>query len=62
MNTNTERFAMLAGGVAEMTGRRGRIVGDAKGRGTFELRAKPESTEMDSLNVSETGERVISPP
>lgn len=31
------------------------MVGDAKGRGVFELRAKPDSTEMDSLNVSETG-------
>lgn len=46
---------ILAGAVAEMTGRRGRIVGDAKGQGVFELRAKPDSTEMDSLNVSETG-------
>lgn len=46
---------MLAGAVAEMTGRRGRVVGDGKGRGVFELRAKPDSTEMDSLNVSETG-------
>lgn len=46
---------MLAGAVAEMTGRRGRVVGDTKGRGVFELRAKPDSTEMDSLNVSETG-------
>ena len=45
----------LAGAVAEMTGRRGRVIGDAKGRGIFELRAKPDSTEMDSLNVSETG-------
>ncbi|KAK9855114.1 hypothetical protein WJX84_007868 [Apatococcus fuscideae] len=39
--------------VAEMTGRRGRIV--RKGRlGVFELRAKPDSSEMDSLNVNET--------
>lgn len=48
-----------AGAVAEMTGRRGRVVADAKGRGVYELRAKPESTEMDSLNVSETGIRVF---
>ena len=45
-----------AGGVAEMTGRRGRVVADARGRGVYELRAKPDSTEMDSLNVSETGD------
>ena len=44
-----------AGAVAEMTGRRGRVVADARGRGVYELRAKPDSTEMDSLNVSETG-------
>lgn len=43
------------GAVAEMTGRRGRVVGDARGRGVYQLRAKPDSTEMDSLNVSETG-------
>lgn len=48
-----------AGAVAEMTGRRGRVVADAKGRGVYELRAKPDSTEMDSLNVSETGIRVF---
>lgn len=48
-----------AGAVAEMTGRRGRVVADAKGRGVYELRAKPDSTEMDSLNVSETGIRVV---
>ncbi|DBA97285.1 hypothetical protein WJX77_012218 [Trebouxia sp. C0004] len=42
------------GAVAEMTGRRGRVVADARGRGIYELRAKPDSTEMDSLNVSET--------
>lgn len=41
--------------VAEMTGRRGRIVRDARGRGVFELRAKPDSADMDSLNVKETG-------
>ena len=45
-----------AGAVAEMTGRRGRVVADARGRGVYELRAKPDSTEMDSLNVSETGD------
>lgn len=31
------------------------MVADARGRGVYELRAKPDSTEMDSLNVSETG-------
>lgn len=62
IKSDTETLAMSAGGVAEMTGRRGRIVGDAKGRGVFELRAKPESTEMDSLNVSETGRHMIPPP
>lgn len=45
----------VAGAVAEMTGRRGRVVADARGRGVYELRAKPDSTEMDSLNVCETG-------
>lgn len=44
-----------AGCVAEMTGRKGRIV-RIRGRGVYELRAKPESVEMDSLNVKETGE------
>lgn len=43
------------GAVAEMTGRRGRVVADGRGRGVYQLRAKPDSTEMDSLNVSETG-------
>jgi hypothetical protein len=37
-----------------MTGRRGRIIRKG-GKTSFELRAKPESTEMDSLNVKETG-------
>lgn len=41
--------------VAEMTGRRGRIARNKAGRGVFQLRAKPDSTEMDSLNVKETG-------
>jgi C-terminal domain on Strawberry notch homologue len=41
--------------VAEMTGRRGRIVRDPGGRGVFQLRARPDSSEMDSLNVTETG-------
>ena len=50
-----QNFTCYAGAVAEMTGRRGRVVADAKGRGVYELRAKPDSTEMDSLNVSETG-------
>lgn len=41
--------------VAEMTGRRGRVVRDSRGQGMFELRAKPDSSEMDSLNVKEAG-------
>jgi len=28
----------------------------ARGVGVYELRAKPDSTEIDSLNVSETGD------
>lgn len=52
-------FLCGAGAVAEMTGRRGRVVADARGRGVYELRAKPDSTEMDSLNVSETGIRAL---
>jgi len=39
--------------VAEMTGRRGRVVRDARTGGSkffFELRAKPDSSQMDSLN------------
>ena len=39
--------------VAEMTGRKGRIVRDATGRLTYEFRAKPESYEMESLNIKE---------
>ena len=35
------------------------MVADARGRGVYELRAKPDSTEMDSLNVSETGIRAL---
>lgn len=38
------------GAVAEMTGRKGRVVKDARGRMVYELRAKPDSNEMDSLN------------
>ena len=38
------------GAVAEMTGRRGRVVRDGAGRPVFELRAKPETADMDSLN------------
>ena len=41
--------------VAEMTGRRARILSDGRGRGVFTLRALSESTEMDSLNVAEKG-------
>lgn len=37
-------------------GRRARVVRNKKGQGVFELRAKPDSSEMDSLNVNETGE------
>ena len=39
--------------VAEMTGRKARVVRDEKGRTVYELRAKPESSEMDSLNIKE---------
>ena len=45
-----------------MTGRRGRVGADSRGRGFYELRAKPDSTEMDSLNVSETGQSLASLP
>ena len=41
--------------MAEMTGRKGRVVRDSKGHGVYELRAKPDSSEMDSLNVKEAG-------
>ena len=41
--------------MAEMTGRKGRVVADHKGRGVYTLRANPDSHEMDSLNVLETG-------
>ncbi len=36
-------------------GRRARVVADARGRVKFRLRAKPDSADMDSLNVRETG-------
>lgn len=39
--------------VAEMTGRKSRVVRDGRGRLVYELRAKPESNEMDSLNIKE---------
>ena len=45
--------------VAEMTGRKGRVVRDSKGHGVYELRAKPDSSEMDSLNVKEAGGRAL---
>lgn len=38
-----------SGMVAEMTGRKGRVVRQGK-RFCYELRAKPDSSEMDSLN------------
>ena len=38
-----------------MTGRKGRIVRDASGRGVYEARAQSASAEMDSLNVQEAG-------
>lgn len=43
------------GAVAEMTGRKGRVVRDVakRGRPVYELRAKPDSSEMDSLNIRE---------
>ncbi len=31
------------------------MVRDSKGHGVYELRAKPDSSEMDSLNVKEAG-------
>ena len=34
---------------------RARVVRTKRGQGVFELRAKPDSSEMDSLNVAETG-------
>lgn len=40
--------------VSEMTGRKGRIVSDKNGRGVYQLRGKPDSAELDSLNVKET--------
>lgn len=39
--------------VAEMTGRKARVVRDERGRGVYQLRAKPDSNEMDSLNIKE---------
>ena len=39
--------------VAEMTGRKGRMVRNERGRWGYQPRAKPESGEMDNLNVSE---------
>ena len=45
--------------VAEMTGRKARVVRNAQGRGVYRMRAKPDSQEMDSLNVKETGMQQI---
>ncbi|KFM23228.1 Strawberry notch-like protein 1 [Auxenochlorella protothecoides] len=42
-----------AAGVAEMTGRKARVVRDARGTLTYSLRAKPDSAELDSLNIRE---------
>ncbi|GAB4817714.1 hypothetical protein N2152v2_004760 [Parachlorella kessleri] len=39
--------------VAEMTGRKARVARDARGRPAYELRAKPDSSDMDSLNIKE---------
>ncbi|KAI3433451.1 hypothetical protein D9Q98_003264 [Chlorella vulgaris] len=42
-----------AGNVAEMTGRKARVVRNGRGRLAYTLRAKPDSSEMDSLNIKE---------
>lgn len=42
-----------AGNVAEMTGRKARVVRNGRGRLAYALRAKPDSSEMDSLNIKE---------
>ena len=42
--------------MAEMTGRKGRVERNSQGKGEYRMRAKPDSQEMDSLNVKETGE------
>ncbi len=34
-------------------GRKARVVRDARGRRVYELRAKPDSADMDSLNITE---------
>ncbi|GAX84898.1 hypothetical protein CEUSTIGMA_g12319.t1 [Chlamydomonas eustigma] len=39
--------------VAEMTGRKGRVIRGSRGKLTYELRARPETADMDSLNVRE---------
>lgn len=36
-----------------MTGRKARVVRNAGGRGAYQLRARPDSSEMDSLNIRE---------
>lgn len=41
--------------VAEMTGRKGRVVRNHAGRLSYEMRAKPETSDMDSLNGEEWG-------
>ena len=49
------RTPFLAQAVAEMTGRKGRVVRDGRGRAVYELRARSASAEVDSLNVREAG-------
>ena len=39
--------------MAEMTGRKGRMVRQPSGKWCYQPRAKPESNDMDNLNVGE---------